>query len=148
METLDYGKLIWTDDVPKSPAWKTGLLLMFAVLILNLIRDFSLLYLGLAIAILLIYGYFSIKPGGVGVRMKLYEKGVFASFAEKRALAGVGGRFVAWGEIKTLKLERKGILSKKNVLHVSMEAGEITASVENKESLVSECKKLGKEISS
>ena len=147
MDDVDYGKLLWTDDPPKNPAWKTALLLFVTIFLLNYIYTQQMTYLILSVISAGLYLYFSISQKGIGNRMKIYENGILASIRARGSIISIPTeRFFRRNLIGKLELETKGLITKKNRLVIGYEGKWFSTNLVNKEGFVLSCKKLKKEV--
>ncbi len=148
MEDIDYGKLRWTDDPPRNPAWKTALLLFVTIFLMNYAYSQNINYLALSLVSAGFYLYFSLSQKGIGNRMKIYENGILASVRVRGSMISLPSqRFLRRTLIGKIELETKGLMTKKSKLQIEYDGRWFSANLENKEGFVSSCRKLKKEVS-
>ncbi|MFH1470588.1 MAG: hypothetical protein ABIF01_02465 [Candidatus Micrarchaeota archaeon] len=142
------GKLVWTDDAPKSPAWKTALLLFVVIFSMNFATSQSTLYLALALISAGLFLYFTVRTAEVIGRTKVYEDGILApTKLDGSILPAQVEKFFPWVKIKSLRMETKGIFSKSHFLLIEYEEKTHSVSLRKKDGFMDACKKLGKEVS-
>jgi hypothetical protein len=149
MEEYEYGKVIWTDDSPKSSeVWKTTLLLLTVIFVMNSIWTFYWLYPVLAFGGAVGYMYFASQPDSMSFRMKVYEKGIFASVysGEEKWTSRPKETFFEWKDVKSVRVERKGRFPKKSWLYVTAGKGTYSSRLEKRDAFISACRKLNKEV--
>ena len=147
MAETGYGKEIWSDAEPKmAEMWKTALLLLTVIFVLNGIAS-SMLYFGLAALTGLAYVFAARKPSRVVPGAKIYENGILAFASEEGARQSPAKeRFFRWREIKGLKIETRGKLAKRSVLCITCPEGAYSVNLEKKDEFASACKKIGKRV--
>ncbi len=112
----NYGKLVWTDRQSRNTSvWKTALLLLTVIFLMNTIREFVVsyridlfgagMYFILTAVCGLSYVYYSFEPDRMGFRTRIHEKGIHASAYPKEG-SGLKSveMFFQWKGIKSINI--------------------------------------------
>lgn len=148
MEEYEYGKLLWKDDPPKSTeVWKTALLLLTVIFVMNSIWTFYWLYPVLAFCAAIGYMYFASQPDSMSFRARVYEKGILASvYSDKEGWSSKAKeRFFDWKDVKNVRVESSGF-PKKSWLHIKISDGAYSTRLESKDAFISACRKINKDV--
>ena len=149
MEEADYGKLLWIDEPSKGAGvWRTALLLLAVIFVMNWVSNLNVIYIVLAVAAAFGYIFFAIQPDRMSFRVRIYQNGIVASVHQDNSggMSFPKEKLFPWKGIKSLRVEKRGKISKKILLHIVSEEGIYAARLENAESFLSACSKFEKKV--